>query len=375
MQRLKIQLSNRKGFTLILSALMIFVLIGAATMAVDVGHMQVRRADAHAASDAAALAAIEEFYSSNHRSDSALLEAQAFAHRFKADTTHLTVANADFAMGLWSGGVFTAGGTDTNAAQVTVRYTGSLTFAPALYGHIGQHNTSATSVAVGVGGKTVTRSTCTSPVVMSYADLASQLGISPGTDLSNADLTALANANASNTKLDTLDIPNGTKVNSNDPNEWTQINLPPAITAAGAPANPGPPSTADFRNAFTCTGNPNTAVGVGDWIQPINGSKANATESAIDGIAPGGHPPVTLEVLLADQWGTPPGCPTGPGSGGTNGCFRVKYLASFTVTGFTGNGSHTKVIGYFSIAPVTGGVVTSDNSVGPVEKIRTRLAF
>ena len=63
MQRLEIKLSNRKGFTLILSALLIFVFIGAAVMAVDVGHMQVRRADVHAASDAAALAAMEEFTS------------------------------------------------------------------------------------------------------------------------------------------------------------------------------------------------------------------------------------------------------------------------------------------------------------------------
>ncbi len=41
MQRLELKLSNRKGFTLILSALLIFVFLGAAVMAVDVGHMQV----------------------------------------------------------------------------------------------------------------------------------------------------------------------------------------------------------------------------------------------------------------------------------------------------------------------------------------------
>ena len=162
MKRLKLELSNRKGFTLILSALMLVILIGAAAFAVDVGHMQVRRADAHAASDAAALAAIEEFFASGNRGDSALLEAQAFAHRFKADTTHLTVAAADFAMGFWSGTAFTAGGSDTNAVQLTVRYTGNYTFAPALPGGLTQHVVSATSVATGVGSKlTVTRSTCT----------------------------------------------------------------------------------------------------------------------------------------------------------------------------------------------------------------------
>ena len=380
MHRLEWKLSNRKGFTLILSALLLFVIIGAAVMAVDVGHMQVRRADVQAASDAASLAAMQEFYSAGCtgatcHADSAKLEARAFAHLFKADTTHLTVADADFAMGHWSGTAFSAGGTDTNAAQVTVRYTGNYTFAPALGGGIAQHVSSATSVAVGVGGKTVTQSTCVSPIVLSYGDLAAQLGIPSTQDLSQADLTALANATTQNTHLDTLDIPNGTKVNSNSPKQWTQINVPPAIDPVGAPANPGPPSTADFRNAFTCTGNPNTEMGVGGWYQPVNGAKANATQSAIDAIAPGGAPPVTLLVLVADQFAQPAGCPTGPGSGGTNGCFHVKYIASFTVTGFTGNGSNTQVIGYFSIAPVHGGVVASDNSVGPVEKLRTRLVF
>jgi Flp pilus assembly protein TadG len=380
MQRLELKLSNRKGFTLILSALLLFVFIGAAVMAVDVGHMQVRRADVHAASDAAALAAMEEFYSAGCagvtcHADSAKLEARAFAHLFKADTTHLTVADADFAMGNWSGGAFTAGGTDTNAAQVTVRYTGNYTFAPALYGGFTQHTSSATSVAVGVGGKTVTQSTCVSPVVLPYADLAKQLGIPSTQDLGSGDLAALGSATAQNTHLDTLDIPNGTQVNSNSPGEWTQINVPPAISPVGAPANPGPPSSADFRDAFTCTGNPNTEMGVGGWYQPINGTKANDTPSAIDAIAPGGSPPVTLLVLVADQFAQPAGCPTGPGSGGTNGCFHVKLLASFTVTGFTGNGANTKVIGYFSIAPVHGGIVATDNSVGTVEKLRTRLVF
>jgi Flp pilus assembly protein TadG len=381
MHRLELKLSNRKGFTLILSALLIFVFLGAAVMAVDVGHMQLRRADVHAASDAAALAAIEKFYATSGcagltcRADGAKAEALTFAGKFKADASPLTVDTAaDVAMGHWGGGVFTAGGSDTNAAQVTVRYVGSYTFAPALFGNIGSHTASATSVAVGVGGKTVTQSTCVSPIVLPYADLATQLGIASTTDLSQTDLNTLANATAGTVKLDTLSIPNGTKVNSNAPNQWTQINVPPAITPAGQPANPGPPSTADFRNAFTCTGNPNTEMGIDGWYQPINGTKANATPTAIDAIAPGGSPPVTLLVLVADQFAQPAGCPTGPGAGGTNGCFHVKYLASFTVTGFTGNGSNTSVIGYFSIAPVNGGIVGTDNSVGPVEKIRTRLA-
>lgn len=381
MQRLKLELSNRRGFTLILSALLLFVFIGAAALAVDVGHMQVRRADVHAASDAAALAGIEEFYKSGCVSpgcqkDSAKLEARAFAHRFRADTTPLTVADADFAMGFWSGTAFSAGGKDTNAAQVTVRYTGAYTFAPVLYGKFTQHISTATSVAVGVlSNKFVTRSTCVSPVVISYTDLAAQLGISSSSDLTQADINQLLAANSSNAKLDTLGIPNGTQVKDNGAKQWVQVNVPPTLTAPGA-TNPGPPSTAGFIDAFDCTGNPNTAYGDGDWIQPVNGTKAQATPGAIDAIAPGGAPPVTVEVMLADSFSSPTGCPAGQGSSALKGCFHVKYIASFTVTGFTGNGANTSVIGFFSVAPVSGGIVSTDSTlVGPVAKLKTRLVF
>ena len=83
MQRLEMKLSNRKGFTLILSALMIFVFIGAAVMAVDVGHMQMRRADVHAASDAAALAGIEK-YRGYDDAAAALAEAQAVRRKVQS---------------------------------------------------------------------------------------------------------------------------------------------------------------------------------------------------------------------------------------------------------------------------------------------------
>jgi len=91
MQRLEIKLSNRKGFTLILSALLIFVFIGAAAMAVDVGHMQMRRAELHSAADAAALAGIEKFAATDDAA-AALAEAQLYAGKFKADNTTLSLA-------------------------------------------------------------------------------------------------------------------------------------------------------------------------------------------------------------------------------------------------------------------------------------------
>src|SRR5690242_5230216 len=98
MQCLDRRLKNRKGFTLILSVLLISVLLSVAVFAVDVGHANLVRAELQAAADAAALAGVAEFDAVG-RSDSAFLEANAFARNFRADSVHLTVAGADFAMG------------------------------------------------------------------------------------------------------------------------------------------------------------------------------------------------------------------------------------------------------------------------------------
>src|SRR5579871_3548272 len=100
MQRLKAKLSNRPGFTLVLSVLLIMVFIGAAAFAVDASHAQVWRADTHAAADAAALAGIQK-YAETDSTAAALTEAQAFAAKYKADTATLTVLAADFALGKW----------------------------------------------------------------------------------------------------------------------------------------------------------------------------------------------------------------------------------------------------------------------------------
>ncbi len=89
MQRLELKLSNRKGFTLILSALLIFVFLGAAVMAVDVGHMQLRRADVHAASDAAALAGIEKYVGTGRRRQRRSLRRQAVRRDSSRPTTRV----------------------------------------------------------------------------------------------------------------------------------------------------------------------------------------------------------------------------------------------------------------------------------------------
>jgi Flp pilus assembly protein TadG len=371
MHRLAVKLSNRKGFTLILSALLIFVFIGAAAMAVDVGHIQMRRAELHAAADAAALAGIEKFAASNDP-DQALAEAQLFAGKFKADATTLTLAAGDFALGNWDATQsppFSTGRSPTNAAQATIRYTGPLTFAPVLFGHISQHAGSATSVAIGVPSKSVTASTCVAPVVLSFGDLLAQLGLPANTTtLTQDDINKLMSATAADAI--TLDIPNGTQVSSLSNGEFYQVELPPVLTADGTTQTGQSPSAADFKNAFTCTGG-NPGVGVGDWLAILNGQDANQAKQGMNN-AGGGTYPATIEVALTGAFSNTisPACAS---SGAIKGCLQVLYLGAFTVTQEPGGKG---VTGYFTaLDPKAGGVTGTGTAPGPLALVKTRLVF
>ena len=136
MRRLNVRLSNRKGFTLILGVMLLTVFIGAAVMAIDVGHAHLTRADLQAAADAAALAGIEEY----GRGCSVGQRVERKRRRSRADSRPIRrtspLAGADFALGFWSGTAFTPGGADTNAAQVTLRHTTNFVFGSALWHRI-----------------------------------------------------------------------------------------------------------------------------------------------------------------------------------------------------------------------------------------------
>lgn len=368
MRKHEYKLSNRPGFTMILALLLITVFIGAAAFAVDFSHAQTRSTAVHAAADAAALAGIQE-YAAIGRPDSALNEAQAFAAKFKADNTALTVAPADFTLGFWDVGTstFTAGGSNINAARAIVRYTGSFAFAPVL--RIGSHTTVQTSIAIGSPSKSVTQSTCVSPVALPLSNLLSQLGLpSNTTTFTQADIAALLAATAGSAI--TLDIPNGSQVSSLQPGEFYQVELPPVLTAAGVIQTGQSPSASEYKNAFTCTGG-NAAVGVGDWLAILAGQDANQTQQGMDGIV-GGTYPATIEVALTDQFSTAitPACNA---IGQVKGCFHVAFLGAFTVTQQPGG---KNVVGYFTAAdPKAGGVTGTGTSPGPLSVVKTRLVF
>ncbi len=371
MQRLEIELSNRRGFTLILGVLLITVILGTAAFAVDAGHENLNRAQVHAAADAAALAGMEK-YAATVDASSALAEAQLYASKFKADNAALSLQSADFALGHCSApcspSTFVAGAPDS-VAKATIRDTTHYAFAPVfrVFGlDIQSHLTSATSIAVGQSRKEVTKSTCVAPIVMPVSALFHEIGDDTNGNTDTLTASDIAKLSGTSSNPITLPVQNGTKVNTLD-SVFYQAQFPPTMTADSIQHGGQSNSASFYRNAITCTGGV-APVGVGDWLGAVNGVKANATQSGLDN-ADGGTLPVTVEVVLADFIGSPKdkfgatvaGCP----------CLHVGYVGAFTFTA-TGNKS---VTGYFTtLSPLAGGVVQSDTShsapLGQISKIR-----
>lgn len=362
------ELANRKGFTLILSVLLIVVFLGAAVMAVDVGHMRLARADVHSAADAAALAGIEK-YAATGDTAQARSEAKLYAAKFKADADTLLVAY--HVVGGWDStksypNAFVALGTAgaSPADDVVVQHVENYIFAGALAGRIQQHTASATSIAVGIAQKSVSKSTCVAPMVMPLSSLFSQLGEAKG----NTDsLTASDVSKLMGVSTDTLSIPlqNGTKVNTLT-DVFYQAQLPPVLRADGTKPTGQSNSASWYRSAITCDDGTDPPVGVGDWLGTVPGVDATSTKKGIAN-ASGGNYPVTVEVLLADQIGTPQpglGCP----------CLHVAYVGAFT---FTQAPDNKGVVGYFSaLSPPSGGIVTSGTGSGPLELFtKTHLVY
>jgi Flp pilus assembly protein TadG len=344
------------------------VFIGAAAMAVDVGHMYVLRADLHAASDAAALAGISKYAASNDTAASRV-ESQTFTAKFKADVTTLSLAGTDFVFGHWdppSGSLasFVAGGTPLNAVKVTVRYTGSFSLGRFL--GFTTHQVTATSIAVhGSTGST----TCLRPFGVPYQQLLDVLYPPGGTknttyDLNNTDITNLSLL----TQLNQISLKVGTSGGFAPNGQFYAVQIPPGEYADESPGNPVSGAN-PYSNAIAgCNG---ARVSLGDWLAPETGNMAGPTEQGIGGQGGGGNatlglcgssdtcsPPVKVAVALWDNLADAPG-------GHCNSCYHVKYLGVFEVTGY--DKPNKAVTGFFqTMIQSTGGGLSGNP--GPIMK-------
>jgi Flp pilus assembly protein TadG len=330
MKKLKAELSNRKGFTLILSVLLMTVFIGAAAFAIDIGHMYLLRSDVHASSDAAALAGISK-YAVSADTVAARTEAQGFAARFRADTVALSLAGVDFVFGKWSppsGSLasFTAGATPINAVKTTVRYTGGY-FAFGKYLGFSTHQVTATSIAVhGSVGSTE----CMRPLGIPYQSLLDVLYPPANTKPVTYDLTAADIVNLNQLATPTvlkLGSPGGT-----NPGQFYAVDLPVGEYADGTAPPTNPITGANqYRTLLGSSCSVNAAQGgtvsVGDWLNPESGNVVGPTGQGVDDFCALFTCPSKAIVALWSTLGNAPG-------GHCNACYHIKYLGVFNIIGF-----------------------------------------
>jgi len=347
----------------------IFVL--AAAFSTDFGRMYLVKAQLQTAADAAALAAIQSQSLGIGASSKDTAKVYVYGHP-AAGLAHIDTSMTDVIPGNWdmTTHVFTPDpdlqwglGAMSNtlirdAVQVITRHTAPFTFGRLL----GWNQRTITDTAIAVWGS-VTASTCVRPWAIPYQKLLDKLYDSGTVDVSHTlspqDIADIAEMNKDSTPV-MLKIPQGQNEDYTGPSQFYAIKIPAAEYADGTP---GPTSTggADYRSeiaAQTCAQlkalfSVDPTVHVGDWLDPENGNMVGPTQQGISGQ---GQTPgicgtsntcqnVKIIAALWDTYGASPGGTCGAAA--NTGCYHVKYLAEFTLTGW--DQAQKAVTGYFNL--------------------------
>lgn len=374
------RLKNRRGVTLVLTAFMMTILIGAAALAVDFGRMRVYRAQLSTASDAAALAgAYQILKNSTPLEDSAVTEAQYFASRHIVGTDSVQLDAGDVTAGSWNLTTLTFTPLDWTDANVNAIKVASRTRTDAtqnytfgrLFG-INSHTVRDTAIAV-MGYVGIT--TCVRPIALPYQMLLNQLYGYDGSGnpnetytthptLTDADVTSLTNAGPS------------MAVQLKLGNDATQGNfyilqMGPYMDASGNLYSPSPNFGGNnvFGDRFggDCSNSP-WRIGPGDWLQGKTGDANGPTETGYEtlcGVSITGNGfygcPGSDSIKVA-VWGNEDDSKCSPR------CFQTLFVGIFVVTGYTKSPGTDPdgVWGYFAAMPSSGSFT---NVPTPIKKI------
>jgi Flp pilus assembly protein TadG len=358
---------ERQGFTLAVMVLVLTVLMGCAALAVDAALMYSYRGQLQRTADATALAGAVALGGGAGAASADTAIHYAALNTVGTSTT--TLSNGDVVPGTWTqGGGFVATGSWTSggpfAVKTTTRYGGTYVFAR-LFGFTSK---SLTASAVAVRGS-VGSIGCVRPWAVPYQDLLDKLG--GGFSATSHDLTA-----AEVTQLAAMTLSDTVELNQSGtdgaPHQMRAIRIPPqeyaASPYAGSPSNP---SASVYRSEIsedcaTLNGRLNNRpISVDDWLVGASGQMTGPTEQGVNQLlcgdtntCPAGTPPVMVNVAIWDRYGASP-------HGLCTGCYHVKYMGVFYVTGYNHSGNSVK--GYFSglIDAAAGGFVAKP---GPISK-------
>lgn len=353
-----------------MSAFFFMIILMSAGLAIDMGLMYEYRNQLQASADAAALAGAVGL--GNRDGVVARDSAMAFNHRNRVGDSTNTLATNDAIAGTWHGSTFYARNWPDDsvyAVQVTTRYPAQYLFGRAA----GFTSKTLTATAVAVHGSSP-RLGCVRPWAVPYQSLLDQLGhgYTVAHDLTQADVAQLAAATSANQLI--LNQP-GTGEGA--PHQMRAVELPAAEYSDGTAGSPWNPSGALYTRAISedCSAlaaesnfSSHPYITVGDWLAGMPGEKKGDTKTGVGdlpGCVKSGNdvtcsPAAQVNVAIWDTYGPST-------NGNCSGCYHVKYMGVFYVTGYQGP-PQNNVTGYFSAltaSPQAGGFSASP---GPISK-------
>lgn len=373
MLRMRVQLRNRRGATIILIGVAMVMMIGLMAFAVDFGRMYAFRAQVHTASDAAALAGARVLDTLNHSGTGADIQTVAIAagQRNQVNQATPSIPSSAIEPYIWNFGTNTGAPAanwttaGVNAVRATATHSAPYIFGP-FFGIASRVRSTTSVAAVGSVGAT----DCVRPWAVPYQVMLDILYPPAGTrnaltyNLTAQDVATLSAMTYTSNFL--LKIGNATSgvVSGN----FYAVRLPPHEYFDGTQGNPWSGGST-YRDAlgYTCAQLATAIAGqttrpfisVGDWLEPENGNMTGPTGSGVadlcqlagnGGTTPPGangnqsftcNQPVSVKMALWANVGNAPNYPSGCGGK----CFQVKYLGVFAITGYDKNNG---VYGYFS---------------------------
>ena len=374
---------SRQGFTLVLMMLLLTVFIGAAAFATDFGKMYLIRGQLQTAADAGALAGMFWNAMGGTPKIAAVDSARSLTRRHKVGTALYDSSTADVAPGNWKDTTacspgpspcFIGNGNDwtdpkVDAVRVIVHFTGTYNFGR----YFGFNTRALYDTAVAIRGNS-SSSTCVRPWAIPYQALLDVLDptLTVTYNLTTDDITWLRNQTTANA----IQLKVGSSGGFSPHGEFYAAKLPPALYAdgtVGTPWNGGndygdglQDTCGQLEAAMIATGSPRGAtISVGDFLQPETGNKVGPTRSAINALCGSDvcSPPYKVAAALWDTVKTANPC---------NGCYHVKYIGSFAITGW--DQGNNAVLGFFSSMATPGGgpIPVGGGTPGPSQKIGLR---
>lgn len=345
---------RRRGATIVLIAILMTVIIGFAGAAIDLSRLYVMRAQLQTTADATAIAGIVEV--KDKRPSNAPTAALAYVPLNTVERQTPTMAAANVEGGSWdfTTNTFTPLASWTDPALNAVRTTASYTSAYTLARVFGVTTKVVQARAVGALGF-VGNTECLRPWAVSYQSLLDALYPPAGTkpityDLTAQDIQTLTSMSYPNNQVTLLQGNQNTLTNGNIAqvqvnNPWNGNNAyKDAITGcSNLPIGPGTILNGDPGN-----GGGQTANALKSFCDANGGTSKQGSQT----FTCLGQPKVKLAVWDQNN-----------GLSGANLTVRVKYVAVFAVTGFSGQASTTQIFGYFSSMSSSGGFSTNPTPI------------